>query len=321
MYYIHAIGAAIAPTQIDSQFLAQLAGANKTQSAGVLNRFSILRRDYLQATGNQDLAQARTNCELSVAELAANAAREAFSGIDEELAAADLLIADTATPWQVTPSEAQRIALALNLKITSFDVGSSGVSFPMLLKICQDWGELAREQKILLCAVNAPTLYIDYGKNAAAGLFSDAAVTMVLGKERRGFELLALELKSEKLNDSGLSFSPFKGCSSNSEFFTHAAHDCIASSLPTIMPAIAPAKQVTVCVNDYGCDVEAILQAVNCQQAVKVMDTFARYGDSLGCVAGIGMWEWSKTSQAGDVYIGFAPGCGQQHGAFAVRMI
>ena len=143
--FIIGVGAATPTTELSEQFLASigltLAGEERTllSRAGVTSRRVSLPLDYIREKGNRDVLEGRAVATISPTVLAVQAANQALSRAGICIEQVGLLLADTATPYQTCPSEAQRIAGALGVKIPAYDIIAGSAALPFYLELLSSW--------------------------------------------------------------------------------------------------------------------------------------------------------------------------------------
>src|SRR5262249_16639695 len=119
-------------------------------------------------------------------ELALEAADEALNRAGVARSDIGLIIADTATPRETTPSEAQRLAKRLDLKVPCYDVSSGTGFFPAHAAILDSWKNDRLPEVALCVSTNSPTCAIDYASGDERLYFGDAAAAAVVSKVRPG---------------------------------------------------------------------------------------------------------------------------------------
>jgi len=178
--------------RITSEFLKGLftrinSGPNSSIER-VQSRCSVLPPAYIQDTSNIDTRMALKAAEANPSDLSYQAALEAIKRAGIKPKDIGLIIADTSTPHQTTPSEAQRVGQMLELKGPMFDVvDSSGVALPLHIHTLNSWREEALPDYILCLSSNTPTTYVDYSKaGIEAAVLGDGAGAVVLSPRKSG---------------------------------------------------------------------------------------------------------------------------------------
>jgi hypothetical protein len=324
VYYIKSIGIAIPETNLDNSALVAL-GLDIDKNIAINNRSIILSSDYLASTRNNNFTLARSNSYINTANLAKQSFERAIVEAKIQSTDVGLLWADTLTPWQLTPSEAQRIGCELGLKISSYDVATSGLGLPLLLNTLNNLDESQNPDVIAISIVNALSLYIDYSKKSLIPqILSDSAVTLICTKEPVGYELLLSMVKTENLEHAPFTVSTVRHCNEMSDLTVSALSEFCKKRFLELWPSfskLSTSGQISLAVSDFGTNFLKEALVANDLENINLVPVTSKYGESINCAAGIGLYEWSKTASSNDIFIGFNPGLGQQYGMFAVRKI
>ena len=188
--FILGAGAAAPETIISNPFLAELspefAASAIEERTGMTERRSVLSPEYLRATKNADVAAGLAGSLCTTTDLAVRAADMALAraGISRE--AIGLVIAECSTARETIPSEAQRIAKALGLKVTAYDIYSSSASFPLAITTLAKWKEERVADYVLFVSTNAPTQRADYRTGEARQFLGDGAAAAVISVRKEG---------------------------------------------------------------------------------------------------------------------------------------
>ena len=219
--YILGVGAAHPEVEVSDEFLASIGLVPNAQEAQLLSRFGVRTRrvsisqDYITTTKNREVLEGRDVALASPTALAVTAIRQALDRAGITTEQVGIIIADTATPYQTCPSEAQRIGGALGIKIPAYDIVAGSASLPLYLEILSSW-KLERIPDYVLCvSTNTLSQHVAYSGSALpAHLYGDAAAAFVFSPrhvgrlkvvdsylERRGF------LKASSVVERHLSFA------------------------------------------------------------------------------------------------------------------
>lgn len=191
--FILGAGAATPTTELSDQFLSSL-GLNLTETeqgivarAGITTRYTSLPVEYIKETKNRDVLTARSVATVSPTALGVDAARQALARAGITAEQVGLVLADTATPNQTCPSEAQRICGALGVKIPAYDIVAGDAALSVYLEILSSWKPERIPDYVLCVSTNTPTQHVRYENDALpAYVYGDAASAVVLSPRARG---------------------------------------------------------------------------------------------------------------------------------------
>ncbi len=187
MVNILGIGTAVGQTTLTSADFEQLGGrsAQNLLSSGHSRR-SVLGRDYLFQTKNRQLDAVRQQGNQSPTDLAVAAALQALSEAKVQPEQLGLVIGDCPTPWQSTPSEGQRVADRLGLKVAAYDISGGGI-VPLQLAVLNRWKRDRVAEYTLLVTTFTPTARMQFDSLSGEHVqFSDAAVACVISAKHPG---------------------------------------------------------------------------------------------------------------------------------------
>lgn len=191
MLNILGAGFASPNSQVSNQLLAELnphfLPTDFEAQTGIVQRKTSLELDYLRATKNQDPSQALAHLAQSDLELARLAVEQAVERAGISLSQIGLVIGETSTPLQTIPSQGQRVAGSLSLKVKAYDILAGSASPALHLATINSWQDARIPDYVLLVYSNVPTVFIDYSKvmNATARL-SDSAAALVISPRHKG---------------------------------------------------------------------------------------------------------------------------------------
>lgn len=211
---LHLLGAGVAypDVELTSQFLGEIGPDLDPSSRALLSRIGVVSRrvslplGYIKETKNVSAIEGRTVATCSPTALGVAAVKQALdrAGILPEQVG--LLIADTATPHQTCPSEAQRIAGSLQLKIPAYDMVGGAGALPLHLETLNNWKPERVPEFVVCVSSNTPSQHVDYAdRTAAAHLFGDAASAVVVSTRNAG----KMKLVNSYLRRTSAYRSPF----------------------------------------------------------------------------------------------------------------
>lgn len=163
------------------------------------DRFSVLdpaRLALLNASSSEELL---TIAQQTPTDLSERAARLAIEAAGLEVEQIGLVIGDNSIPIQTMPSEGQRVAGKLGLKVPAYDItAGTGALVAQLATLSKMKSERLPEYALCVSA-NTPTQSIDYRKSSLGGIFSDGAGAVVVSRTHAGrASLIATELQTSQ---------------------------------------------------------------------------------------------------------------------------
>ncbi len=188
------IGTAFGQTALEKSDFERLGIPNCSLAVGSIRR-SALHRDYLFLTKNADIDGVIQGTNQSPTDICLAAAKIAIAQAGISADQLGLVIGDCSTPWQTTPSEGQRVADRLGLKVPSYDIGGGGL-VPQHLASLSRWRIDRTPEYILLVSGSTPTSRINFEKGGDERWhFCDAAAACVVSSKHRG-KLTVLDAES-----------------------------------------------------------------------------------------------------------------------------
>jgi 3-oxoacyl-[acyl-carrier-protein] synthase-3 len=191
--YVVGAGFSCPETELSDEFLLDLGLALDPSDSftasrcGVKTRRVSLPLDYIASTRNRDAVAGRTVATVSPTELAARAARQAMerAGITGEQIG--LIIAETATPYETCPGEAQRVGGALGLKVCAYDVVGGANVLPLYVETLLNWKPERIPEYVLCISTNTPSQNVSFVESSVpAYLFGDGAAALILSPRQTG---------------------------------------------------------------------------------------------------------------------------------------
>ncbi len=158
--------------------------------SGVKARRTILPDGFIRTHKGADVLQSRAAATSSPTALGLAAARQALARAGVAAEQVGLVLADCATPRQTCPSEAQRIAGSLGLKVPAYDITAGIGALALVLDVLGSWKPERVPDYVLCMSTNTPTELVRYGEDPlAASLLGDAASAVVVSpRHRAGLE-------------------------------------------------------------------------------------------------------------------------------------
>ena len=205
-------GAALPTVELTDSALAAIRPTPSDRESRLLERSGVTRRrvsmsiEHILSSKNSDVLQARKLAQSSPTALGVEAVNRALREAGLSIEQVGLIIADTATPYQTCPSEAQRIAGALGVKVPAYDIVAGAQFLPLYASTLKAW-RLDRFPDYVVCvSTNVLSQHVCYESEAVAGsLVGDAAVAFVFSKAHKS----PWSVVSANARMSGVGRSPF----------------------------------------------------------------------------------------------------------------
>jgi 3-oxoacyl-[acyl-carrier-protein] synthase III len=208
--YIVGVGAAYPSQEISDSVLGALPGSLASQEKEALQRYGITSRrtslpvEFIQTSGAGDVLRSRTVATDTPTTLGAQAVRDALTKAQISIEQVGLIIADSATPYQTCPSEAQRIGGEFGIKIPAYDVVAGVSAIPFFLNLVGSWKETRLPEYVVCVSTNTPTQQISYASQSLATYtFGDAASAVILSRKTLG-KLRVISAKSTRSGSASL---------------------------------------------------------------------------------------------------------------------
>jgi 3-oxoacyl-[acyl-carrier-protein] synthase-3 len=186
-------GAAFPSVELSDSAVSAVAGTPSTAEAQVIERAGVrsrsisLRAEYVQTAKGSDMVQAREAAEFSPTTLGVEAAKQALARAGISIEQVGLVVADTATPYQTCPSEAQRIAGAFGVKVPAYDIVGGSKAFSLFFDLLSKWKPERVPEYVLCVSTNTPSQHVNYGCDAVApALVGDGAAAFVVSRVHAG---------------------------------------------------------------------------------------------------------------------------------------
>lgn len=184
MIYLHSVGHFHPPTVIDNGFLSSLdIGVDPQwveERVGILERHTTMSLDYIRQTRNEDPRAAAEASTTSAMEMARQAANLALHRAGLDASEIQMVIAGGCCPEMLIPAEAARVASALAIKATAFDLSAACSSFAAHIHFLSQMRPEALPDFVLIVSVETFTRAINYSDRGSAVLFGDAATAAVV---------------------------------------------------------------------------------------------------------------------------------------------
>jgi 3-oxoacyl-[acyl-carrier-protein] synthase III len=191
--FILGVGSACPDTVLSNEDLVSLGLRLTTEEQHFLDRSGVVSRKvslplaYIAETKNADVVVGRSHATISATALAVKAVHQALERAGISLEQVGLLLADSSTPDQTCPSEAQRVGGLLGVKIPAYDVVAGAGTLSHYIEMLSSWKPERVPDYVLCVSTNTPSQHVNYaGAALPAYLFGDAAFAMVLSTRQPG---------------------------------------------------------------------------------------------------------------------------------------
>lgn len=190
MLYLLGAGAAYPATSITNDFLEEVGSGVRAawidENVGIRQRSSVMSLDYIRTSGNLDVVASAAAIQTSTTELGYRAALAAIERAGIKPEEIGLVIGESSTPIETTPSEGQRVANRLGLRCPAYDVFGSSGSFVLQLDTLMSWRPESLPEYILCVSANSPTTHVNYRQGNERIYFGDAGAAVVLSPRKEG---------------------------------------------------------------------------------------------------------------------------------------
>ncbi|HEY7573726.1 MAG TPA: 3-oxoacyl-[acyl-carrier-protein] synthase III C-terminal domain-containing protein [Thermoanaerobaculia bacterium] len=190
------MGSRLPDCEIDNDFLHEEMGLERgpdwvESRLGIDRRFSVLSRDYLRATRNENPCQAILHARargVTPVTMAVDAARQALARAGVRASQIGRVIANNDTPFEAIPSTAAWIAEALGIPTGPHgDINAACASFALHLQTLSQTREEHLPEFVLCVQTGAYTVRTNYAPNSIDGyIWGDGAAAQVLSARHPG---------------------------------------------------------------------------------------------------------------------------------------
>jgi len=190
MLHILGMGAYHPSIVITNKFIEDLdVGTNAQwiiEKIGIESRVTTLPLDYIKATKNQDPREGRSIASHTPTELAVKASEEAtrLAGISRDKIG--LIICNTCTPNQTSPTESLRIATALGVSCPSYDVLTACPAFALHIDYLSNFKESELPDYVLCISTAAMTQKVNYTDRTDGAIWGDGAAAWIVSPRHEG---------------------------------------------------------------------------------------------------------------------------------------
>ena len=183
--YLHALGHFHPESVVDNRFLEALdIGTNDEwilERVGIRERRTVLPLDYIRRTRNADIRAGQEAALYSNVETSRRAATMALERAGLRAKDIGMVIAGGCCPEMPMPSEACRVAAALDIDAVALDVNSACASFAAQLHLLASMVELP--PYVLVINAENTTRVVDYSDRSTAVLWGDGTSAAIVSLE------------------------------------------------------------------------------------------------------------------------------------------
>jgi 3-oxoacyl-[acyl-carrier-protein] synthase-3 len=183
--YLHAVGHFHPENVVDNRFLEELDIGTSDEwileRVGIRERRTVLPLDYIRRTRNADVRAGQEAALYSNVETAKRAANMAIERAGLKAKDIGMVVAGGCCPEMAIPSEACRVAAALDIEAVAFDVNSACSSFGAQLHLLASMGHLP--PYVLVVNPENTTRVVDYADRATSVLWGDGTSAAIVSLE------------------------------------------------------------------------------------------------------------------------------------------
>ena len=184
MLYLHALGHFHPETVLDNHFLSSLdIGVDVKwieDRVGIIERRTTLPLEYLRQTRNQDPRAAAEAALTTPTQMSVHATELALERAGLSASNLGMIISGGCSPEMQIPADSSRIANALGIAATCFDLHSACSSFASQIHFLNQMRPEALPDYVLVVNSETFTRSIDYSDRRQAVLFGDAATAAIV---------------------------------------------------------------------------------------------------------------------------------------------
>ncbi len=177
-------------TVIDNPFIEALdVGTNEQwilEKIGIRTRLSTLPLNYIRETRNQNVVKAPEAASMTPTELAVRAVQMALDRAGVRPEQVGLVICNCCTPNYTMPPEATRIAEAVGISATAYDVFTACPAFALHIDYLKGLREDTLPEYVLCVSTATLTQNVNYNDRSDGAIWGDGAAAWVVSPVRKG---------------------------------------------------------------------------------------------------------------------------------------
>ena len=183
--YLHSLGHFYPENVVDNRLLEALDIGTSDEwileRVGIRERRTVLPLDYIKATRNADVRAGQEAALYSNVETAKRAAQVALDRAGLQAKDIGMVIAGGCCPEMAIPSEACRVAQALNIEAPGLDINSACSSFGAQLHVLGSMRDLP--PYVLVVNPENTTRVVNYADRATAVLWGDGTSAAIVSRQ------------------------------------------------------------------------------------------------------------------------------------------
>lgn len=322
--FILGIGAAHPDVELTDEVLTSLGLIPTDPESRLLARFGVRSRraslplDYIKSSKNSEVLEGRSHAVATPTSLATAASRQALERAAITPEQIGLILADTATPYQTCPSEAQRVGCALGVKIPAYDVVVGAASLPSYLEMLLSWKRERIPDYVLCVSTNTLSQHVAYDGSSTipAYLLGDAASAFVISPRHAGKMKVASSFVDNSTNRAAASVvERHVSCPADAALPTAEIVEKLSLSLGRLAAAKLPTKVVGP--QMFGGECSEFEKALGFAQGTMISGT-RDVGYALGASAGVALSSLWDSARWGDTIAVLHAGDGSWGGSVMV---
>jgi len=244
--YIHGLGHFHPENVIDNRFLVELdIDTNDewiTERVGIRERRTVLPLDYIKQTKNADVRAGQEAALYSNVDTGRRAALVALDRAGISASDVGMVVCGGCSPEMLIPSEACRIAAALNIDAPALDINSACSSFAAQLHLLGSMRDLPKY--VLTVNPENNTRTVDYSDRATAVLWGDGTSAAVVStREQARLRVVQTSLASNPAGWSQVVIPRFdhfaQDGSAVQRFAIKTTLSCVEAMLPAARERVA----------------------------------------------------------------------------------
>lgn len=255
-----------------------------TADCVVEKRYCSLPLSYIKETHNASIKEAPKASLVNTTSLGVSAMEKALQEAAIAKEALGLVIGDTCTPCEFCPSEAQRIAGKLGLKIPAYDIIASSCSLSAQLKALLSWRPERVPSVTALVSSQTTSQVVDYSQKESL-LFGDGASAVLVSTERKSNLVVKSAFYAlDTTQHSFLTSTPYDHLS----FGEIPSEEFVTKKVQKILDTLHPTgKSISLIVSPLFEDstFKEVKKSLK-NSEVSLMSSFATTGDTFNAYAG-----------------------------------
>lgn len=314
MLSILSVGSAFPPQSLTNAELG-LTSPSRNLSFIAERRGVSIPLNYIKETGNIPVKNALSHSLCSPSDMGIKAVEQALSKLGITTEQIELLIGDTSTPWEVCPSEGQRVAGRLGRKIPSYDITGSTCATSVQLSTLLKWKANKLPEYTVLISASAATQVINFNEGDERFIFGDgASAYIVSATHQKGWKVLQAHYAVNPENQSfirGDLFAPL----SLGEIPSEETVEGMLSSFGKALAKDLKSKVTLIASPMFEGMLHAWVKRSFPNTSTTLVSISKENGDMLGAVSGATFAQYEAAHSSGDQVLMLEVGPGVGFGA------